>query len=167
MNVYPTEYFAKVEDIKMEVIEKNNIKALILDVDNTLIDRSLYLRDEIITWAKDLINKGIVIYILSNSGDKVKVKNVAEKIGVEYTYFAKKPLKLEFLRTQKKINIPFENIAVVGDQIFTDIIGGNSCNMKTILVDPIKENDFWYVAWKRPIEERIKEKIREKNKEKK
>lgn len=167
MNVYPTEYLEKVDDITMELLEKNSVKALILDVDNTLIDRSKYLRDGIVTWAKDLISKGIVVYILSNSGSKEKIKTVAEKIGVEYTYFAKKPLKSGFLKTQKKLGIPHENIAVVGDQIFTDIIGGNACNMKTILVDPIKENDFWYVAWKRPIEERIKEKIREDKKGKK
>lgn len=164
MNVYPNEYFEKVDDITMETIKKHNIKALILDVDNTLIDRSKYLRDGIVTWAKEMIEKGIVLYILSNSNDKQKIQDVADKIGIEYSYFAKKPLKSGFLKTQKKLNIPHENIAVVGDQIFTDIIGGNACKMKTILVDPIKENDFWYVAWKRPIEERIKGKIRENKK---
>ena len=55
-----------------------------------------------------------------------------------------------------------ENIGVVGDQIFTDIIGGNRCKMFTILVDPIEPIDYWYTAWKRPIENKIK--IRYKNK---
>ena len=47
----------------------------------------------------------------------------------------------------------------MGDQIFTDVIGGNNCNMFTILVDPINEKDFWYTAWKRPIENIIKKKL--------
>ena len=53
-----------------------------------------------------------------------------------------------------------ENIAIVGDQIFTDIMGGNRCNMFTILVEPINEKDFWYTIWKRPIEKKIKSKIK-------
>ncbi|MBO6243046.1 MAG: HAD hydrolase-like protein, partial [Clostridia bacterium] len=48
-----------------------------------------------------------------------------------------------------------ENIAVVGDQIFTDVIGGNRCKMYTILIKPIDEKDFWYTAWKRPLENKI------------
>ena len=59
----------------------------------------------------------------------------------------------------EQTNIKLENIAVVGDQIFTDILGGNRCKMFTILVEPIdKEKDYWYTAWKRPIENKIKKK---------
>ena len=60
---------------------------------------------------------------------------------------------------QKKLNLKAENIAVVGDQIFTDVIGGNRCKMFTILVDPVDKKDFWYTAWKRPIENKIKKKL--------
>ena len=58
-----------------------------------------------------------------------------------------------------KLNVKSKEIAVVGDQIFTDIIGGDRCKMFTILVDPVDEKDFWYTAWKRPIENKIKKKI--------
>ena len=58
---------------------------------------------------------------------------------------------------QKQIKVQPENIGVVGDQIFTDVLGGNRCKMFTILVDPINEQkEYWYTAWKRPIEKRIK-----------
>ena len=60
-----------------------------------------------------------------------------------------------------------EKIAVVGDQIFTDVIGGNRCNMFTILVDPITEKDYWYTAWKRPVENAIKKRYINKIKENK
>ena len=57
------------------------------------------------------------------------------------------------------LNIDFKNIAVVGDQIFTDVIGGNRCNMFTILVDPVDKKDLWYTAWKRPLENKFKKKL--------
>ena len=74
-----------------------------------------------------------------------------------------------FKYIQKETNIRPENIAVVGDQIFTDVLGGNRSKMFTILVDPIDEKkDYWYTAWKRPIENKVKNKYRtkeEKNKD--
>ena len=63
------------------------------------------------------------------------------------------------VKVEEKLNVKSKEIAVVGDQIFTDIIGGNRCKMFTILVDPVDEKDFWYTAWKRPIENKIKKKI--------
>ena len=79
-----------------------------------------------------------------------------------------KPLKRGFRYVQKETNIKPENIAVVGDQIFTDVIGGNRSKMFTILVDPIdEEKEYWYTAWKRPIENKIKNRYKtkqEKNK---
>lgn len=72
----------------------------------------------------------------------------------------KKPLRSGFRKVQKKLQEKNENIAVVGDQIFTDIIGGNRCKMYTILVDPIDKKDYWYTAWKRPIENKIKSKCK-------
>lgn len=48
----------------------------------------------------------------------------------------------------------------MGDQIFTDIIGGNKCQMFTILVEPINKKDYWYTAWKRPLENKIKNKYK-------
>lgn len=168
MILYPDEYFEKVEDITIEFLQKNKLKVLILDVDNTLIDYKKNLSDSIIKWAENLKGQGTKLYILSNTNKKEKVKAVAEKIDIPYKFFAKKPLKSGFLKIQKELNENPEKIAVVGDQIFTDIIGGNRCNMFTILVDPIKEKDFWYTAWKRPIENKIKNRYKNRQtKEKK
>ena len=159
MILYPNAYFHKIEDIKVEFLNKNKIKALILDVDNTLIDYKENLSESIIKWAEELKEKGIKLYILSNTNKKQKVKKVAAKLTISYINFAKKPLKSGFLKVQKQLEEKVENIAGVGDQIFTDIIGGNRCRMFTILVDPINEKDYWYTAWKRPIENKIKYKI--------
>ena len=165
MLLYPNAYLKKVEDINIELLQKNKLKALILDLDNTLIDYNKNLSDNIIQWAKELKGQGVRLYILTNSNDKQKVEKVAGKLGIPYQSFAMKPFKKGFLKIQKILNIKPENIAVVGEQIFTDIIGGNRCNMHTILVDPICEKDYWYTAWKRPIENKIKSKyINNKNK---
>ena len=158
--IYPNAYFSSVLDIKIGFLLKNKIKALILDVDNTLIDYYKNLSDEIVTWSHELQGQGIKMYILSNTNKKEKVEKVAKKLEIKYEYFAKKPSKKGFIKVQKELNLKSEAIAVVGDQIFTDVIGGNRCKMFTILVDPIDKKDFWYTAWKRPIEDRIKRKIK-------
>ena len=163
MNIYPNAYFQKIEEITIQYLLQNKIKALILDVDNTLIDYRQVLKQEIIQWAKDLKGQGMKLYILSNTNKKQKVKRVAEKLDIPYKYFGMKPLKRGFLKIQKELQLPPENIAVVGDQIFTDIIGGNRCKMHTILVEQINPKDYWYTLWKRPIEKRIKGKIKKYN----
>lgn len=163
MILYPNEYFNNVREINIDFLKKNEIKALILDVDNTLIDYDKNLDKATIEWAENLKKEGIKLYILSNSNKKEKVKTVAEKLNIEYEYFGKKPLKIGFKKVQEKLQEKPENIGVVGDQIFTDVIGGNRCKMFTILVDPIAEKDIWITLIKRPIENMIKEKYK-KNK---
>ena len=163
--IYPNIYLSKVEEITPDFLNERKIKALILDVDNTLIDINKNLSESIIDWTMELRGHGFKLYILSNTNHEEKVKTVADKLGIPYENFAKKPLKSGFLKVQKKLKEKSENIAVIGDQIFTDIIGGNRCNMYTILVDTIDEKDYWYTAWKRPIENAVKKKYLNKKKE--
>lgn len=156
MILYPNVLLNNVKEITIEFIQKHRIKALILDVDNTLIDYKKNIEESTIKWAKDLRGQGIKLYILSNTNNKEKVEMVAKKLEIPYINFAKKPLKSGFKKVQKELNEKPENIAVVGDQIFTDVLGGNRCKMFTILVEPIDKRDFWYTKWKRPIENKIK-----------
>ena len=142
------------------------IKVLILDVDNTLIDYYENLSEEVQEWAKNLRGQGVKLYILSNSNKKEKVEKVAKTLEIPYKNFAMKPFKKGFLQIQKEIEESPEHIAVIGDQIFTDILGGNRCKMFTILVEPINPKDYWYTAWKRPIENKIKSKMNKVTKEK-
>lgn len=121
--LYPNLYLKKVEDITIEILMKNKIKLLILDVDNTLIDYYKNLSEEVIKWAKEMRGQGIKLYILSNTNNKEKVEKVAQKLEIPYKHFAMKPLKKGFKNIEKETKIKPENIAVVGDQIFTDIIG--------------------------------------------
>lgn len=160
--LYPNEYLNSVKDISIELLEKNNIKGLILDVDNTLINLDRKMPAGVSDWAKDLKNKGIKICILSNSNKIEKVSAVAKIIGVPYIFFGKKPLKAGFLRAKEILKLDNKNIAVVGDQIFTDIVGANRCNMFSILVKPIEEKDYLLTKIKRPIEKLIINKYEKK-----
>ena len=92
-----------------------------------------------------------------------KVKKVAEQLGkIQYKTFARKPFKKGFIQIQKELGMNPSEIGVVGDQIFTDVIGGNRCKMFTILVEPISQKDIFITAWKRPIEEMIKNKYKKR-----
>lgn len=161
--LYPNKYFGKVEEITIEFLKKNNLKALILDIDNTLIDYNKNMSEDVITWAKNLKGQGVKLYILSNTNNKEKVEKVAKTLDIPYRNLAKKPLKSGFMKVRKDLGEKSENIGVVGDQIFTDVIGGNRCKMFTILVDPIDKKDFWYTAWRRPLENKIKNRYKRKN----
>lgn len=166
MRIYPNSYFKSVDKISKEFLKSNQINALILDVDNTLIDYYKNISIQVKQWVKNLKEDGIKLYILSNTNHKEKVENVSKTLDIPYEMFAKKPFKSGFIRVQSELNEKSENIAVVGDQIFTDIIGGNKCNMFTILVDPVTEKDYWYTAWKRPIENIVKNRYIKKQQKK-
>ena len=73
-NLYPNLYLKKIENITIEMLIKNKIKLLILDVDNTLIDYNKKLSEDIINWAKEMKGQGIKLHILSNTNNKETTK---------------------------------------------------------------------------------------------
>ena len=152
MKIYPKQYYKKVTDITLNFLKENNIQGLILDVDNTLLDFDLKIIDGLESWHKELRNNNIKAVILSNSNKTEKVKMVADLMEIPYIKFATKPLKRGFKKAQQLLDIPNENIAVVGDQIFTDVIGANRSNMFSILVEPLAEKDLFLTKIKRPLE---------------
>lgn len=155
MKIYPRLYCKNILEVTPEFLKENNIKALILDVDNTLLDFDLNIIEGLEDWGKTMKENEIKCIILSNSNKETKVKMVADLLGIEYIKFAMKPLKRGFKMAQKKLEIPNENIAAIGDQIFTDVIGANRMKMFSILVKPLAEKDLWMTRFKRPIEELV------------
>ena len=150
--LYPKEYVKSVKDINIDFLKKHNIKGLILDVDNTLISLDKKMPAGISEWVKSMKNNGIKICILSNSNKLNKVEAVAKIIDVPYIFFGKKPFKTGFLRARDILKLENENIAVIGDQIFTDVWGANRSGMFSILVKPIEEKDYLITRIKRPLE---------------
>ena len=155
MFYYPKAYFDSVKDINIDFLNNNNIKALILDVDNTILDFDKKIPNGVKEWAEDLKKQNIKLCILSNSNHKEKVKMVADILHIPYFYFATKPLKRGFKKVIKLLEEKNENIAAVGDQIFTDVIGANRCKLYSILVKPIGKKDIFITKIKRPIENYI------------
>lgn len=152
MILYPNEYKNSVRDIDIEFLNKNNIKALILDVDNTLIDFYKKIPDGVSAWCEELKKQGIKMCIVSNTNKKEKVEMVANKLELPYFYLAKKPFKGGLKKAIKLLNEKNENIAAVGDQIFTDILGANRLKLFSILVKPLAEKDLLITRIKRPLE---------------
>lgn len=152
MLLYPKIYVTNVKEITIELLRKNKIQGLILDIDNTLIDFDKKMLEGTQEWCTNLKKQGIKMCILSNTNKLHKVKKVAETLELEYLYFAHKPNKKGFNNAKKLLKLEPENIAVVGDQIFTDVLGGNRSKMFTILTKPIDSRDIWLTRLKRPFE---------------
>jgi len=163
MLLYPKIYIENVTKINLELLNKNNIKGLILDVDNTLIDFDKKPVEGLENWCNNLKQNNIKLCILSNSNKKDKVKNLARILDIPFIYFAKKPLKTGFNKAKKVLELENESIGVVGDQIMTDVLGANRCKMFAILVKPISQKDIWITKIKRPLENYIIDRYLKKN----
>lgn len=155
MLLYPNFYCNNAKEIEIELLKKNNIKGILLDVDNTLIDYKHNMLKGIDKWCEDLKKQGIKFCILSNSNNKEKIEKIAKILDIPYVSFGTKPLKRGFKKSKDILNLDYKNMAIIGDQIFTDIIGGNRCNMYTILVEPIESKEMFITAAKRGIENQI------------
>ena len=141
----------KVTDISVELLNKFGIEALILDVDNTLsTHHGQILTDGLPEWLEYMKNNGIKLTVLSNSKEK-RVKPFAEKIGLDFISLGLKPLPFGYLRALKALKTKRKNTAIVGDQIFTDVLGGNTVGVKTVLLTPIKPEDGFSFKIRRKI----------------
>ena len=155
MKLYPNLYLTNVKEITLELLNKNKIKGLILDVDNTLIDFDKNLLEGVKQWCDNLKQNNIKMCILSNTNKIKKVEKVAKILDLEYLYFAHKPNKKGFYKAQKLLGLKVNEIATVGDQVFTDVLGGNRVGMFTILTKPIDERDIIITKIKRPFENAV------------
>ena len=162
MIFYPKSYFKNILEIDMNFIEKNNIKAILLDIDNTMIDTDNNILEGLEDWVEEAKNHGIKLCILSNTNKKKKAEKMSKKLEVPYIYFAKKPFKFGFNRAKKIVQENSENIAVIGDQILTDVLGANRSHMYSILVEPLAEKDIFVTRFNRLIERQILKKYKQK-----
>lgn len=163
MSIYPKRYIENVTQITIEFLTENNLKAIILDIDNTLIDFNKNLLKGAKEWCNNLKKQGIKFYILSNTNKKEKVEKVSKELNVPYIMFAKKPFKSGFLKAKEALKLETSQIAVAGDQIFTDVIGANRVKMYSILTKPLDKKDILMTRIKRPIEEFIIKRYLKKN----
>lgn len=164
-NYYPDLYCDSIRHIDLDRLKDRGIQGFILDIDNTLVPMHTKDADEnAIGWISDLKNRGFKVCILSNAAEK-RVLRFNKNISVTAIHRAYKPSGRAFLKAAKELGLEPEKIAVVGDQIFTDIHGGNKVNMFTILVKPIDKKEILYVRLKRGPEKLILKSFNKKQKE--
>ena len=144
--------FSGVAEISFEKLKEMGVEFILLDLDNTLINMYREPKDSIAMWVETAKSKGFKVYILSNTNKVDKVSTVADKLNIRYIHSARKPFKKGFIKAINEFKIVPEHTAMVGDQLFTDVIGANMMNMISVYVDPISEKEHWYTSWKRPIE---------------
>ncbi len=155
MILYPKKYLENTTKITEQLLKENDIKGIILDVDNTLIYYNKTLLDGVEKWCENLKNKGIQFCIVSNNCKKENVKEIADRLGIKYISFAMKPMKRGLKKAQEIMKLDARDIAVVGDQIFTDVVGANRLGMFSILVKPLERKDIFITKIKRPFEEAV------------
>lgn len=164
MIFYPKSYFNKILEVKPEFLKENNIQAILLDIDNTLLDYQHNIIEGLEDWVENLKKQGIKFCILSNTNSKKKAEKISNLLNVPYIFFAKKPLKFGFNKAKKMLQIEdSKNIAVIGDQVMTDVLGANRCKMYSILVAPLNERDILVTKINRIIERKILKKYFKQN----
>ncbi len=125
---------------------------MIFDIDNTLVSHDMpHPTPEISNFLKNFSKNGIKIALVSNNS-KARVETFSRDLHMFYLPRAYKPFKRGLKRVMRELQAVPEETALAGDQLFTDIWGGNRMGFYTILVTPIKENETWFVALKRRFE---------------
>ncbi|RAK22466.1 hypothetical protein B0I26_102461 [Anoxybacillus vitaminiphilus] len=151
----PNEHVKSIFDITPEALKEKGIKGIITDLDNTLIewDRPTATPD-LVKWFENMRNHGIQITIVSNNNEK-RVKSFAEPLNIPFIFEARKPLTRAFWRALQLMKLKKEEIVVIGDQLLTDVLGGNRFGVHTILVVPVADTDGFFTRINRKIERKI------------
>ncbi len=156
MLLTPNMQVRKITDITIEMLKENDIKGMILDVDNTLIDLDRVPLEGIKEWIDNMKSEGIKFCIASNSLKKDKIEKVAKMLDIPYVHFSAKPTKIGLKKAKQILGIEdSKNIAEVGDQLFTDVLGTNRMKMFSILTEPLCEEKVKINNLKRKLEKRV------------
>lgn len=155
----PNQIFESVLDITPKWLKDRDIDGLIIDLDNTTIPWGEWdFRLELHEWTRSMHRAGVKLCILSN-GRRRRVSILAQKLQMPYIYGKRKPRKSAFLRAMSMLNTPLHRTAVIGDQLFTDVLGGNRLGLLTILVSPLSEKEFFGTKVMRYLEKVVFKKL--------
>lgn len=138
----PDKKISSISEINLEELKHNNLTGLIIDIDNTVMPYGeQVIPENIRNWLNKAEEMNFSIYFISNTL-KNRSEYIEETLGHPACSQSLKPRKKYFYRAQKYFGLSEEEIVVIGDQIFTDILGGNRAGFNTILVEPLNEKDF-------------------------
>lgn len=151
----PNEFVTSVFEITPEKLQQLGVKGIITDLDNTLVewDRA-DATEELTVWLAGLKEAGIRIVIASNNNEE-RVKHFAAPLNIEYIHRARKPLGKAYYSAIIRLGLRPEQVAMVGDQLLTDVMGANRQKLYTFLVRPVAESDGWVTRFNRFVERRV------------
>ncbi|MBR4762341.1 MAG: YqeG family HAD IIIA-type phosphatase [Clostridia bacterium] len=127
----------RITDIEKRHLDMLGVNCLLIDIDNTVsTDHGTELVKGLFEWIDKMRGDGVKLYILSNARGS-RVMPFAEKIGLDYIGLAMKPLPFGYWRGVRRSGGKLRSAAIVGDQIFTDVLGGRLSGVKTVLLTPV------------------------------
>jgi HAD superfamily phosphatase (TIGR01668 family) len=151
----PNLYVESIYAIDFQRLRKNGLKSIIVDLDNTLVEtKRRYATDRLMHWLQEAKDAGLNVMIVSNN-TKLRVSTFSAPLGIPYIHTAKKPLNHAFKKALKTLQSDKSETAVIGDQLLTDVFGGNRMGMFTILVVPISRQDNIFTKLNRRIERQL------------
>lgn len=141
MILTPEYIFRRIESISPEFLAQHGIRALVLDVDNTLTaDNSQVLEPSVQAWLDQMRAAGIKMTIVSNNTAK-RVRPFAERIGLAWVPLACKPFTLGLRVARRRLGVAKNEIAMVGDQIFADRMAAGLYGCPCLFVLPRTDHD--------------------------
>lgn len=159
----PKKYIRKYDQVDLENLRKEGIQLIICDVDNTLVPHDEKYPDaNAEVFVKRIQEEGFQFCLISNNFSD-RVDAFAHKLQVHTYPMAKKPLKLTYKKIMKDYGLRANQIASIGDQLLTDILGGNRVGVYTILTSPLVERDLKATKINRVFENKIFSMLEKKN----
>lgn len=141
--------------IDLEQLWNLGVRGVLCDLDNTLIEwDNRQPTPEMLQWMQRVKERGFQVCLLSNNSIQ-RVQEIAGLVDVPFFAPARKPLLRVFQQAQRSMGLQPEQIAMVGDQMFTDILGGNRLGMYTIWVYPLSSKEFFGTRFTRILEKLI------------
>lgn len=149
----PSLQVSSLDRIPVDWLVGQGIKGLIIDLDNTMTPwNDVEVGPQVTAWFKKLKEAGIKACVVSNNKRKQRVAIVADRLGIPFVFRATKPRRKAFRAGLAILGTGKSDTAVIGDQLFTDILGGNRLGLYTILVIPISEREFLGTRFMRRME---------------
>jgi uncharacterized protein len=159
----PDIYQKSIYTIDYSKLWLRGIKCLLFDLDNTLVPASIKVpTKKNIELFNELKELGFKIIIFSNAHKK-RVKPFKDGLEVDCCANAAKPLKHKFLKVLDDYDYNINEVALIGDQLLTDVLGGNSVGITTVLINPISKKDYVFTKFNRILENKILSILRKRN----
>ena len=141
-NFVPDIYQKSIYYINYEKLLDDGIKCLLFDLDNTCVPyKEKMPNDKLVELFKNLEDMDFKLIIFSNATRK-RIAPFKKKLNVDCLARAHKPRKSSFMKILKLFNYNLSEVAIIGDQLYKDILGGNKVGIKTVLVNPMSKDDM-------------------------